>query len=213
MKTSESIKEITKALLTAQKKIGAAKKSGKNPHFQSTFSNLVDIMEACKDELNANGIMVLQPVMNNVLETMLIHETGEWMSSETPIVCKAPNDPQALGSAITYARRYGLGSMLFIPAEDDDAESANKMPGQQSQYKRRIYPAQPKPVMPTPAGNPDPLPWEGQNQDKPASDSQKTWIKAARDKGQVELSDGEIEALSFTQAISIIGDIRKALGK
>lgn len=125
MKTSESIKEITKALLIAQKSIGAAKKSGKNPHFQSTFANLGDVMEACKTILNDNGITILQPIMGATLETMLLHETGEWMMSETPIVAKAPNDPQAMGSAITYARRYGLQSMVFIPAEDDDGQKAS----------------------------------------------------------------------------------------
>lgn len=81
-------------------------------------------MEACKEALNENGISVLQPVVNDVVETILLHESGEWISSTTKIIAKTENDPQAQGSAITYARRYGLQSMVFIPAEDDDGEGA-----------------------------------------------------------------------------------------
>ncbi len=125
MKTSESIVNITKALLEAQKLIGAAKKGATNPFFHSKYADLGSVMEACKDKLNDSGVTILQPIMGMTVETVLVHTSGEWMSSETPIVCKAEHDPQALGSAITYARRYGLQSMVFIPAEDDDGNSAS----------------------------------------------------------------------------------------
>lgn len=124
MKTSESIVKITTALLKSQKVMGAAKKEATNPYFHSTYADLGSVMSVCKELLNENGILILQPVVGLTVETILVHESGEWMSSETPIVCKEQNNPQALGSAITYARRYGLQSMLFIPAEDDDANSA-----------------------------------------------------------------------------------------
>jgi len=124
MLMSEKIDLISPALLKAQKQIGSAKKGSENPFFHSKYADLGSIMEACKDALNDNGIFVLQPVMDNVVETILQHESGQWMASSTPIVCVAQNDPQKLGSAISYARRYGLQSMLFIPAEDDDANSA-----------------------------------------------------------------------------------------
>lgn len=126
MKTSESIVKIATALLKAQKATGAAKKGASNPFYKSTYADLGEVMKACKEHLNENGITVLQPIMNTVVETILLHESGEWMSSETPIVCSAQNDPQKLGSAISYARRYGLQSMVFIPAEDDDGNSASK---------------------------------------------------------------------------------------
>jgi hypothetical protein len=124
MKTSETIKIISPALLKAQKTIGAAKKGATNPFFHSTYADLGSVMEACKEHLNENGVTILQPIVNMVVETILLHESGEWISSETPIVCKEANNPQALGSAITYARRYGLQSMVFIPAEDDDGNVA-----------------------------------------------------------------------------------------
>lgn len=124
MNSSNEIKTIAPAYLKAQKKIGAAVKGSVNPFFKSKYADLGSVMEACKDILNENGISVLQPVVNDTVETILMHESGEWFSSSTKIISKADNDPQAQGSAITYARRYGLQSMVFIPAEDDDGERA-----------------------------------------------------------------------------------------
>ena len=120
MNTSKSINQIVPALLSAQKVIGSAKKGASNPFFKSKYADLGSVMEACKEALNENGITILQPVSGWMLETILLHESGEWMSSETPVVCASVTDPQKMGSAITYARRYGLQSMVFIPAEDDD---------------------------------------------------------------------------------------------
>lgn len=137
MKTSESIIKIAPALLEAQKEIGAAKKTGKNPFFHKDYATLGDVMEACKDTLNKHGITVLQPICGEFVETVLLHTSGEWLSSKTPIVAKQVNDPQAVGSAITYARRYGLQSMVFIPAEDDDAEKATNRNNQQSNTQQR----------------------------------------------------------------------------
>lgn len=124
MRTSESIKTIAPAFLAAQKEIKSVTKDADNPFFKSKYADLPSVINACKDELNKHGIAVLQPVMGDMVETVLLHESGEWMAGRTMIVNAKPNDPQAQGSAITYARRYGLMSMVFIPAEDDDAESA-----------------------------------------------------------------------------------------
>lgn len=121
---SDSIANICSALLKAQQAIGSAKKESENPFYHSKYADLGSVMEACKKALNDNGICVLQPVMGRTVQTVLLHESGEWIQSETPIVCAVENDPQKLGSAISYARRYGLQSMVFIPAEDDDAETA-----------------------------------------------------------------------------------------
>jgi hypothetical protein len=129
MKTSESIIRIAPALLAAQKEIGSASKDAINPFFKSKYADLGSIMEACKEALNKNGIIVLQPVGTDhmgttSLETILLHESGEFMSDTMTVTVKQQNDPQAQGSAITYARRYSLQSMMFIPAEDDDAEKS-----------------------------------------------------------------------------------------
>lgn len=124
MKTSKSIIKITPALLASQKKIEAVEKNASNPFFKSKYADLNSLIEACKTILNSNDILVLQPIIDGHVETRLIHTSGEWMSSKTKIVSKSENDPQAQGSAITYARRYGLQSMLFMSSEDDDGERA-----------------------------------------------------------------------------------------
>lgn len=130
MNKSETITKISASLLIAQKKMGGAKKDAVNPYFKSSYADLGAVMEACKDALNENGIIVLQPVGSDEIgvyvETVLLHESGEFISDMMRIAVKSPNDPQAQGSAITYARRYGLQSMVFIPAEDDDGEKAMK---------------------------------------------------------------------------------------
>ena len=121
---SPTFAKLAAALLIAQKSIGAAKKDAVNPFFKSKYADLGAVMEACKEELNKAGITILQPVNGDFVDTVLLHESGEFLSSSTRIICAKPNDPQAQGSAITYARRYGLQSMVFIPAEDDDGEKA-----------------------------------------------------------------------------------------
>lgn len=129
MKTSVSIVKIVPALLASQKKIEAVEKKADNPFFHSKYADLNSLIDACKAILNSNDILVLQPIVDGHVETRLIHISGEWMSSKTRIVSKSENNPQDQGSAITYARRYGLQSMLFMSAEDDDGEKAtNHLP-------------------------------------------------------------------------------------
>lgn len=126
------MKQIIAALLKAQKEMGNAVKNGTNPHFKSKFADLNSVREAVIPLLNENGILVLQPMVNmegnEYVKTILLHDSGETIESFTKIVCKAQNDPQALGSAITYARRYGLQSLVCIGAEDEDATQASKTP-------------------------------------------------------------------------------------
>lgn len=129
MLRSESILKIASALLKAQKEMGNAVKDSKNPFFKSTYADLNSVREAVTPALHANSISILQTMIPDTdgrshLETILMHESGEYLGSQTPIVCAKQNDPQALGSAISYARRYGLSSLLSIGAEDNDAEGA-----------------------------------------------------------------------------------------
>lgn len=128
MTSSQSIAEISKALVKAQKAIKPALKDSKNPFFKSSYADLTSVIEACKEALNTNGIIFLQPVSEMNVETWLIHESGEYLMTSMPITVARQNDPQAMGSAITYARRYALQSFLGMGAEDDDAESAKPEP-------------------------------------------------------------------------------------
>lgn len=127
---SQTISKIAPALLKAQRIIGAAKKDSVNPFFKAKYADLGSVMEVCKDPLNENGIAILQPIVSNgvgvYVLTTLLHESGEFISSQLRIAAKNEHDPQAQGSAITYARRYALQSMLSIPVEDDDGEGAMK---------------------------------------------------------------------------------------
>lgn len=126
---------ICAAILNAQKEMGNAVKGSANPFFKSKYADLNSIREAVMPALHKNGISVLQPTVHvdgkNFVKTVLLHESGQEYSSLTEIICAKQNDPQAQGSAISYARRYGLQSLLNVGAEDDDGESAmdrNKKP-------------------------------------------------------------------------------------
>jgi len=124
------MKEIAKALIEAQKEMGNAIKDSKNPFFKSSYADLNSVREACMPSLNKHGIAVIQPIVNiegkNFVKTVLLHESGEIIESFTEIVYSKPNDAQAQGSGITYARRYGLQSLVCIGAEDDDGNKASE---------------------------------------------------------------------------------------
>ncbi len=121
---SDSISNLAKALVKAQLMMGSAKKDAANPFFKSKYADLAEVVSVVKEPLLKNGISFLQIVTTEGVETTLVHESGEYISGVTPIVVAKANDPQALGSAITYARRYGLQAMLGIPSADDDGELA-----------------------------------------------------------------------------------------
>lgn len=120
--------EISKAILEAQKEMGNAVKGASNPFFKSKYADLNSIREACLPALHKHGISVLQPTVTvdgvHYVKTVLLHESGQMFDSMTPIVFAKQNDAQAQGSGITYARRYGLQSLLCIGADDDDGNSA-----------------------------------------------------------------------------------------
>lgn len=123
------MKNIAKALLEAQKEMGNAIKDSSNPFFKSKYADLNAIREACMPSLNKHGIVVLQPIVHidgkNFVKTVLLHESGETFEGLTEIVYSKTNDAQAQGSGITYARRYGLQSIINVGAEDDDGNRAS----------------------------------------------------------------------------------------
>lgn len=125
---TEKLNLFAKAFIEAQKEMGNATKDSKNPFFKSKYADLNSVREACLPALNAHGIAVLQPIVQvdgkNFVKTLLLHESGESMEGLTEILFAKQNDPQAQGSGITYARRYGLQSLVNIGAEDDDGNKA-----------------------------------------------------------------------------------------
>ena len=125
-----SHKSVASALAMAQAQMGKALKSANNPHFRSKYADLASVMDACLPALNANGIAVVQPTVDDesgrYVETILLHgETGTELKCRVPLIVQK-NDMQGYGSAVTYARRYGLMSMAGIAPEDDDGNAAAK---------------------------------------------------------------------------------------
>lgn len=129
MQKSESIKELASALNKAQAEMSGAKKGANNPFFKSKYADLNAVVDAVRIPFSENGLSYSQfPIMedNKVgVETILMHESGEWMSSILTLPM-TKQDPQAAGSAITYARRYALQAIAGIPAEDDDGNAASQ---------------------------------------------------------------------------------------
>jgi hypothetical protein len=125
---SEQINELAAALCKAQGKIKHAVKDSANPFFKSKYADLTSVWDAIRDAFQSEGLAVAQcpRVLDNganVLETVLMHRSGQWMSSTVPLN-PVKNDPQGIGSAITYMRRYALQAMAGVCADDDDGEAA-----------------------------------------------------------------------------------------
>ena len=129
MTDEKNIKQFAKAFIAAQTEMLNASKDSKNPFFKSKYADLTSVRGACVPALNKNGIGVLQLVVQvenkQYIKTILLHESGEEMSCLTEIM-NVQNTPQAHGSGITYARRYGLQSIACIAAEDDDGNAASQ---------------------------------------------------------------------------------------
>jgi hypothetical protein len=134
------MKNIATALAAAQINMGKALKQASNPHFRSKYADLGSVMDACLPALNAHGIAVIQPTgedeIGRFVETRLIHgESGEQLSCRVPLIV-SKNDMQGYGSAVTYARRYGLMAMAGIAPEDDDGNAAAKAAPKQEAPKK-----------------------------------------------------------------------------
>ena len=124
---SEKLGTLAAALAKVQGQIKGAVKDSANPFFKSKYADLMSVWDACRAALSANNIAVVQRCFGNAatvcVRTRLIHSSGEWIEDELAMTAKDAT-PQSIGSAITYARRYGLSAMVGVAPEDDDAESA-----------------------------------------------------------------------------------------
>jgi hypothetical protein len=153
------MKEISAALVKAQKEFGPALKTSSNPAFRnSRYADLSACVEAVIDGLNNNGIFLMQPTHlcddGVIVETLFIHESGEQMSAGKLHVPAAKQDPQGYGSALTYARRYALMAACGIAPEDDDGNATMKTPPVEAKP--------PAPPAPTPKAEKPPAKAEGE---------------------------------------------------
>ena len=127
MNQSETIGKLAEALAKAQGSMEGAKKDSKNPFFKSSYADLESVWTACRRSLCENGLSVVQTTQESergvCLVTTLLHSSGEWLRGIYPI-SPAKNDPQGVGSALTYARRYALAALVGVCQTDDDGEAA-----------------------------------------------------------------------------------------
>ena len=126
VRMSPTIGKLADALAKAQAEMEGATKDSTNPHFRSKYADLASIRDACRP-LAKYGIAHLQPTRAEgphvTVTTLLLHSSGEWIAEDLTLTA-GQNTPQAVGSAITYGRRYGLAAMVGIAPEDDDGEAA-----------------------------------------------------------------------------------------
>jgi hypothetical protein len=128
-------KALYQALLQAQGEMGPVKKDKPNPAFRSNYATLVSVLETIAEPLQNAGLILYQPLSVDeqtgslILETIITHvETGESIVSRTGIVCADPENPQKIGGAITYFRRYSILALLNLAPEDDDGNAASTRP-------------------------------------------------------------------------------------
>jgi hypothetical protein len=124
MKQSDSIDKIIPAFIAFQSDMPSVPKDGNNPHFKSKYATLGAITEATRPHLAKHGLGFMQWMSNRdgvqLIVTRIMHTSGQWMEDDGYILNPTKNDPQGMGSAVTYARRYTLGASLGIITEDDD---------------------------------------------------------------------------------------------
>jgi hypothetical protein len=124
--TSDSIGELAKALAAAQGEMTSASKDATNPHFKSRYATLASVWDAIRGPLSRNGLSVSQVLETPdagsgvIVRTMLLHSSGQWIASRYVMPIPDKLTPQAVGSAITYARRYALSAIVGIAPDDDD---------------------------------------------------------------------------------------------
>lgn len=166
LNTSETAVKIFAALVNFNKTFKGLVLDASNPFFKSNYISF-DSIVGLRGELAKVGIAIVQPVsttadgLSSVIQTYLVHESGEWMCSEPLILKPVKADPQGLGSALTYGKRYQLAAMLGIAEKtDDDANAAsgltNTAPAQANFNQNSAPKTQPKPQAQAPAQTPAP---------------------------------------------------------
>lgn len=134
MQKSDNIALLATALVQAQPQVKTALMDSVNPFFKSKYADLGAVWDAVQDALKNHDLTVTQFPdaigQEPALTTMLIHASGEWLSGTYPLmVTDKESTPQGYGSALTYARRYGLSAVMGVIADtDDDGNAATRAP-------------------------------------------------------------------------------------
>jgi hypothetical protein len=139
MTKSDTINELAAALAQAQGEIRNATKDASNPFFKSNYADLASVREAIQPVFTKHGLSYAQTFSRDdhgvIVETILMHKSGQWLCGGLSIK-PVKDDPQGIGSAITYARRYSLQAVAGIAADDDDGEAAMGRDTKRSEHAR-----------------------------------------------------------------------------
>ena len=121
MEMSESVQELATALAKAQGAMEGAIRESSNPFFKSKYADLKSVWGACRGPLTTHGLSVVQsPSTDGVkvsVETLLLHQSGQWIKGTVSVSAKE-DSPQAIGSCISYLKRYALQSFVGVAPED-----------------------------------------------------------------------------------------------
>lgn len=128
MNSSENINELAAAMAKFQAEVKPAVKGSSNPYFKSKYADLQACWDCCREALVKNGLSVAQGSRENngelvTIDTRLMHSSGQWLESSLTMK-PAKADPQGVGSAVTYGRRYSLAAILGLVADEDDDGNA-----------------------------------------------------------------------------------------
>lgn len=132
MNKSETITELSKAFAKTQKEMKQPLKDANNPFFKSKYVPLENVVETITESASKNGLSFTQypssdEVGNVTVGTLVMHESGEWIEYDPIKMKPVKNDPQSIGSAITYAKRYALSAIFGITSnQDDDGNEATQ---------------------------------------------------------------------------------------
>lgn len=159
MRTSETFNELAAALAKAQGAIANAEKDRENIFLKNRYMTLTAVWDAIRKPLSDNGLSVVQVTEADdgavMLLTRLMHSSGQYIEATYPVIgsdAKGVNAAQAAGSALTYARRYSLTSMIGVVADEDD-DGASATGKQQAKPAPKQAPAQPQ-RQPAPSAGP-----------------------------------------------------------
>jgi len=200
MNQSESIKNLAAALVKVQSQMSTVPLDGYNPHFKSRFTTMTTMWETARPLLAENGLAVIQLPSNwpdqpwLLIQTTLLHTSGEWVS-DSFVMPLAKNDPQGVGAAITYGRRFSFAALLGIVSDVEDDGEPGPRGGSEGQNRNRGSQSPPNASR---QPNPRPTPQtSASGQARPPSEPVSDTAEAAPDPEQAKRGKfiGRIEVL------------------
>lgn len=145
MKKSETLTEFSKAFAKTQQEMKQPLKDANNPFFKSKYVPLENVVEAITESASKNGLSFTQfpssdEAGNVTVGTLVMHSSGEWIEYDPIKMKPVKNDPQSIGSAITYAKRYALSAIFGITSDPDDDGNEATQTKKQAPAKKKDEP-------------------------------------------------------------------------